>query len=71
LARRSSSEHPSISTIERCTVIVLGLYLSAVGMHALAAGRLLYPNYLRSPVFAPIAVAIGIVLIAAGVAMRN
>ena len=40
-------------------------------MHALAAGRLLYPNYLRSPVFAPIAVAIGIVLIAAGVAMRK
>ena len=40
-------------------------------MHALAAGRLLYPNYLRSPVLAPIAVAIGIVLIAAGAMMRN
>jgi hypothetical protein len=51
--------------------VVLGVYLSAVGIHAIAAGHILYRNYLRDPVLAPIAVVIGIVLIAAGAAIRN
>lgn len=52
-------------------MVVLGVYLSAVGLHAIAAGHVLYRNYLRDPVFAPIAIVIGIVLIAAGFAIRN
>jgi hypothetical protein len=51
--------------------VVLGVYLSAVGLHTIAGGHILYRNYLRDPVLAPIAVVIGIVLIAAGVAIRN
>ena len=69
--RRSNSERRSVSALERCTVVVLGVYLSAVGLHAIAAGHVLYRNYLRDPVFAPIAIVIGIVLIAAGFAIRN
>ena len=73
MARRSNSEPPprSISPLERITVVVLGVYLSAIGIHAIAAGHILYRNYLRDPVLAPIAVVIGIVLIAAGMAIRN
>jgi hypothetical protein len=69
--RRSNSERRPVSALERCTVVVLGIYLSAVGLHTIAAGNVLYRNYLRDPVFAPIAIVIGIVLIAAGVAIRN
>jgi hypothetical protein len=50
---------------------MLGIYLSAVGIHMLIAGHILYRNYLRSPVFAPIAIVIGLVLIGAGVTMRK
>jgi hypothetical protein len=71
LARRSNSERRSISPLERITVVVLGVYLSAVGLHTIAAGHILYRNYLRDPVLAPIALVIGIVLIGAGVAIRN
>ena len=51
--------------------MVLGVYLAAVGLNAIVAGHILYRNYLRDPVLAPIAIVIGIVLIAAGVAIRN
>jgi hypothetical protein len=71
LARRSSSEASSLSALERLTVVVLGIYLAAVGVHAIAAGHLAYINYLRGPVLAPIAVIIGVVLIGAGVALRR
>jgi hypothetical protein len=71
LARRSNSEPRSISPLERITVVALGVYLSAVGIHAIAAGNILYRNYLRDPVLAPIAVVIGIVLIGAGLAIRK
>jgi len=37
-----------------------------VGFHALSGGDILYRNYLRSPVAAPVAVAIGITLMIAG-----
>ena len=50
---------------------MLGVYLSAVGVHMMTVGHLLYQNYLRSPVFAPIAIVIGIVLILAGVTLRK
>jgi len=71
LARRSSSEHSPIGALERLTVVMLGVYLSAVGVHMMTVGHLLYQNYLRSPVFAPIAIVIGIVLILAGVTLRK
>ena len=71
MARRSNSEDRSIPPLERITIVVLGVYLSAVGLHTIAGGHVLYRNYLRDPVFAPIAVVIGIVLIAAGIAIRN
>ena len=66
MARKSSSE-----TLERFTIVLLGIYLAAIGAHALAAGHLLYRNYLRSPVAAPVAVIIGAILICAGLLMRN
>jgi hypothetical protein len=50
---------------------MLGLYLAAVGFHALAAGNLLYRNYLHSPMLAPVSLIVGIVLIAAGLWMRE
>jgi hypothetical protein len=50
---------------------MLGVYLSAVGIHMLTAGHMLYRNYLRSPVLAPIAVIIGLVLIGAGLTLRK
>ncbi|HEV8661411.1 MAG TPA: hypothetical protein VGS96_22640 [Thermoanaerobaculia bacterium] len=71
MARKSSSEHSPISALERFTVVMLGVYLSAVGIHMLTAGHMLYRNYLRSPVLAPIAVIIGLVLIGAGLTLRK
>ena len=71
MARRSNSEQPAISALERWTVVALGVYLSAVGIHMMTAGHFLYRNYLRGPVFAPIALVIGIVLVAAGLALRK
>ena len=69
MARRSSSE-PHLGSLERVTIVLLGVYLAAVGVHTIAAGHLLYRNYLRAPVLAPIALVIGAVLILAGIAMR-
>lgn len=60
-----------MSTLERWTVVILGVYLSAVGIRAIVAGHFLYRNYIRSPVLAPIGIAIGIVLVAAGIWMRG
>ena len=50
---------------------MLGVYLSSVGIHMMTVGHLWYRNYLRSPVLAPIAIVIGIVLILAGFALRK
>lgn len=60
-----------MSPLERATIVMLGLYLTTVGLHTIAAGHLLYRNYLRGPVLAPIAVVIGAILILAGIAMRH
>lgn len=69
MARKSSFEsRPAL--LERLTIVMLGLYLTAVGIHAIAAGHILYLNYLRGTVPAPVAVAIGAILICAGIAMR-
>lgn len=70
MARKSSSEHP-IGSLERITIVMLGIYLAAIGVHTIVAGHLLYRNYLRTPVLAPVAVAIGAILIVAGFAMRH
>jgi hypothetical protein len=50
---------------------MLGVYLAAIGVHTIAAGHLVYRNYLQTPVMAPVAVVLGAVLICAGVAMRH
>jgi hypothetical protein len=70
LAHKSNSERP-VSALERLTIVLLGLYLATVGVHMIATGHLLYRNYLQGPVLAPVAVAIGVVLICGGVAMRR
>jgi hypothetical protein len=51
--------------------VLLGLYLTAVGIHSIAAGHIVYRNYLRGPVLAPVAIAIGIILMVAGLVMRR
>lgn len=66
MAPRSSSDRAPLRVLERLAVVTLGLYLTAVGFHALSGGDILYRNYLRSPVAAPVAVAIGITLMIAG-----
>ena len=63
MARRSSSE---AFTLERCAIVALGVYLSAVGLHMAATGHLIYRNYLLAPVAAPVAIVIGVVIVAAG-----
>ena len=70
MAHKSNSEQPSFF-LERLTIVLLGLYLGGVGVNMIATGHLLYRNYLRSPVLAPIAVAIGTVLVCSGIAMRR
>lgn len=67
--RRSSSEQ--LTALERLTVVMFGIYLTAVGVHVLDTRHFLYRNYLNSPVLAPIALIIGIVLIGAGLLMRD
>jgi hypothetical protein len=68
LAHRSNSDHALI-LLERCAVVVLGLYLVGVGLNAIVTtGGWTYLNSMRSPVAAPVAIGIGIVLIAGGFA---
>lgn len=67
--RRSNSER--LWSLERVTIVVLGVYLAAVGFNVLAARHILYRNYLRGPALAPIAVVIGIILIIGGMTMRD
>ena len=71
MARKSSSEPSSITRLERCTIVVLGVYLSTVGVRAATAGHFLYRNYIHSVIWAPLAILIGTVLVAAGVWMRD
>jgi hypothetical protein len=72
LAHKSSSDHRhQPNTLERCAIVVLGLYLAGAGIRALAAGHWMYPNYLRTEVAAPVSLVIGIVLIVAGLTLRH
>jgi hypothetical protein len=69
LARRSNSER--LWSLERVTIVMLGVYLAAVGLNVLAARHIFYRNYLHGPAFEPIAVVIGIILVIAGMTMRD
>lgn len=72
MAHRSSSDRRErLIALERCAIVVLGLYLTGVGMRALSAGQWMYANYLRSEVAAPVAIVIGVVLIVAGLTLRQ
>jgi hypothetical protein len=71
LAHKSSSDRAHLVALERAAIIVLGLYLAAVGTNALASGDWMYSNYLRWPVAAPLSIAIGVVLMIAGFALRH
>ena len=69
MARRSNSER--LWSLERVTIIMLGLYLAAVGLNVLVTRHVFYRNYLHGPALAPLAVVIGIILIIAGMTMRD
>lgn len=62
---------PRLATLERWAVIVAGIYLAGVGINVLTRGAVIYSNYLRSPVAAPIALVIGIILVVAGFRLRR
>lgn len=66
MAPRSSSDRAHGTLLERSALVALGVYLFAVGLHAVGAGRLIYLNYLRWPVAAPLAITIGLIVIVAG-----
>ena len=55
-----------LSALERCAVLVLGIYLASVGLNVLTQGAVMYPNGFRWPVAAPIALTIGVILIVVG-----
>ena len=55
-----------LSALERCAITVLGVYLAGAGINALTRGQVMYRNWFRWPVAAPIAVIIGIILIVVG-----
>lgn len=55
-----------LSALERSAVVVLGIYLAGVGVDVLTQGDVLYTNYLRWPVAAPLALIIGVVLVFRG-----
>lgn len=55
-----------LSALERSAVVVLGIYLAGVGVHVLTQGDVMYTNYLRWPVVAPLALIIGVVLVFRG-----
>ena len=69
MARRSNSER--LWSLERVTIVMLGVYLAAIGLNVLAARHVFYRNYLHGRALAPIAVVIGIILIIAGMTMRD
>ena len=62
---------PRLATLERWAVIVAGIYLAGVGINVMTRGDVMYSNYLRWPVAAPIALVIGIILIVAGIRLRR
>ena len=55
-----------LAVLEQCAVVVLGLYLAGVGINVLTRGGVMYTNWFRWPVAAPIAVIVGVILIVVG-----
>jgi hypothetical protein len=55
-----------LRALERCAVLLLGIYLAGVGINVLTRGDTMYANWFHRPVAAPIALTIGIILIVAG-----
>lgn len=55
-----------LAALERCAVIVGGVYVAGVGINMLTRGYVRYANYLRWPAFAPFAVVVGVGLIVIG-----
>ena len=62
---------PRLATLERCAVVVAGIYLAGVGINVMTRGDVMYSNYLRWPVAAPIALIIGVVLMLIGFRLRR
>ena len=52
-----------LAALERCAVLVLGVYLAGVGINILTHGEVMYSNAFRWRIDAPSAVIIGIILI--------
>ena len=52
-------------------MVVLGVYLAGVGVHTAMTGHLMYRDYLHAPASAVAAIAVGAVLMAAGLFMRR
>ena len=55
-----------LSALERSAVVVLGVYLAGVGINVLTRSSVMYSNYLRWPVAAPIALIVGVMLVVRG-----
>lgn len=62
---------PRLATLERCAVVVTGIYLAGVGINVMTRGDVMYSNHLRSPVAAPIALILGVVLMFIGFRLRR
>lgn len=60
------SRGPRLATLERCAVVVAGIYLAAVGVNVMTRGGVMYSNYFRWLVAAPVALVIGVILIVVG-----
>lgn len=65
------SRDARLAALERCAVIVAGLYLAGVGINFLTRGDVMYANYLRWPAAAPVAFIIGVSLIIIGFRLRR
>ena len=60
------SRDPQLATLERCAVVVAGIYFAGVGINVMTRGYVMYSNYLRWPAAAPVALVIGIILMVIG-----
>jgi len=56
-----------LGKLERLAVLTLGAYLAGTGLHAIAAGQMLYTNLLGEQTPAPVAVLLGILLLGLGI----
>ena len=55
-----------LAMLERCAVVVAGIYLAGVGINVMTRGGVTYANYLRWPASAPVALVVGVVLMVIG-----